>query len=475
METTARVTLNGQSGVLTGAEAGAGAGDAGPVAAGPVDASPVDGLSTGPLPGSRSQDRCPPGPLRSKGRFGAWAGWKVAGGIAVIRIALGVVLGHLAVVLFPGAMQHSPLGTLSRGTWFGAFDRWDAAYYTTIAAHGYPTDQARLRAFFPGYPLIVRSAHDLLFGTVSYAQAGCLVSWTALVLSAVLLHRLVDDRLGSRAALVSVVLLCWFPTSCFLLAPYSEALFILEILMAMTLVDRGAWWPAALVCGYASATSPEGVVLVAAIGVAAIVGHRGVWRTSGYALAGASGLAAYSLFSGIRFGDPVAYVTEQHSWHRVTGLPFANVVENIGATRHIMDERGPVPIAYRFVRTNIVWAWMLNDTVMVLALAAVAYLVAVALRRWGRVGEGDPSVLPLSWIAILAGILVTLSVTSIRFAGSLISTESDARLMSVAFPLYPAFYLMVRRWRVLVVAGVIVSVGAAVLFQAMFNLGYWVV
>ncbi|MHB1711271.1 MAG: mannosyltransferase family protein [Acidimicrobiales bacterium] len=391
------------------------------------------------------------------------------------RIALGVVLGHLVVVTFPGAMQHSRLGTLSSGTWLGTFDRWDAAYYTTIAAHGYPTDPQRLRAFFPGYPLIMRSVYDLAGGALAYSQAGCLVSWTALVLSALLLYRLVDDRFGSRAALVSVVLLCWFPTSCFLLAPYSEALFILEILMTVTLADRGAWWSAAMVGGYASATSPEGLVLALAIGVAAIAAHRGVWRASRYTLLGTWGLAAYSIFLDIRFGDPLSYVTEQRDWHRVTGLPFANVVENIGAIRHVMDERGPVPPAYRFVRTNIVLAWMLNDAVMVLALAAVIFLVATARRRWVRGGEGERQTIPLSWIIILGGILGTLSVSSIRFAGSLISTESDARLLSVAFPIYPALHLMVRRWSVLLAAAVVISIAAALLFQAMFNLGYWVV
>jgi hypothetical protein len=296
------------------------------------------------------------------------------------RIAIGAIGGHLVVVLFPGAMQHSRLGTLSSGTWFGVFDRWDAGYYTTIAAHGYPNAPAPLRVFFPGYPLVVRVAHDLTGGALTYNQAGCIVSWSAMVAASILLYGLVDRRFGSRAALVSVVLFCWFPTSCFLLAPYSEALFILEILIVVTLVERGAWWLAALVGGFASATFPEGVVLAIAIAIAALIGCRGLWRTVGYGLASIWGLAAYTVFLGVRFGDPLAYVTEEGNWHRLTRFPFTGIVHNIGSIRHVMDERGPVPAGYRFVRPNIVWAWIVNDAMVVVAAAALVYLVVITVR-----------------------------------------------------------------------------------------------
>ena len=392
------------------------------------------------------------------------------------RIAIGAIGGHLVVVLFPGSMQHSRLGTLSSGTWFGVFDRWDAGYYTTIAAHGYPRAPAPLRVFFPGYPLVVRVAHDLTGGGLTYSQAGCIVSWSAMVAASLLLFGLVDRRFGSRAALVSVVLFCWFPTSCFLLAPYSEALFILEILMVVTLIERGGWWPAALVGGFASATSPAGVVLAIAIVIAALIGCRGLWRTAGYGLASVWGLAAYTVFLGVHFGDPLAYVTEEGNWHRLTRFPFTGIVHNIGSIRHVMDERGPVPVGYGFVRTNIVWAWIVNDAIVVVAAAALVYLVVIAapVRRADTAPRAEVR-FPVPWIVILAGVVGIVSVTSIRFAGTLTSTEGDARLISVAFPLYPALYVMTRRWQVAVVALTAASIGGALFVQAMFNLGYWVV
>ncbi len=208
------------------------------------------------------------------------------------------------VSLFPQAMQHSKLGTLSSNTWLGVFDRWDARYYTTIAAHGYSSHFVDARAFFPGYPIVLRIAYEITGGVFTYSQTGCLVSFVAFVAAAVLLHRLVARRLGTRAALISTILFCWFPTSLFFLAPYSEALFALEILVVATLLDRGRWWAAALVAGYASATSPESAALTAAIVIAALVGHRGLRRAIGYGLVGSYGAVAYVLFLGVGSATP---------------------------------------------------------------------------------------------------------------------------------------------------------------------------
>jgi hypothetical protein len=76
---------------------------------------------------------------------------------------------------------------------------------------------------------------------------------------------------------------------------------------------------------------------------------------------------------------------------------------------------------------------------------------------------------------ILAGVVGIVSMTSIRLVGTLTSTEGDARLISVAFPLYRALYLMTCRWQVAVVVLMAASIGGALFVQAMFNLGYWVV
>lgn len=414
--------------------------------------------------------------------IGAW--------VAIGRIIVGVVVAHAVVVLFPQSVQHTKLGTLSSGTWFGTFDRWDASYYTAIAARGYPSHPAYVRAFFPGYPVVIRVVHVMSGGLLGYSQTGSVVSFAAFIAAALLLHRLVARRFGSRAAMVAVLLFCWCPTSCFFLAPYTEALFALEILLVATLLDRGRWWPAALVAGYATATSPEAAAITLAIVVAALIARRGTARIVGYAVAGGWGAAAYMIFLGIRFGDPLAFAAVLSHWQRVEGFPFVGVVRNVSSIHRVLGQAGPLGTESNVIAHNVALVWLLDDFMMVVAGCALVYLVVIALRARSATGALDTRSplaaasapdsrspvggrVPMTWIVVLGGIVAIASTTTIRFAGTFTSTEADARLVSVAFPLYPALYLMLRRWPGTIILLITSTIAAALLFQVMFNLGYW--
>ncbi|MGO9028656.1 MAG: mannosyltransferase family protein [Acidimicrobiales bacterium] len=400
--------------------------------------------------------------------------WRTGAWIAVSRIVAGILVGHAVVTLFPQSMLHSRLGTLGDGTWLGVFDRWDARYYTGIAAHGYPTGTTEVPAFFPGYPLVIRLVHELAGGALSYAQAGCLVSFAAFTAAAGLLYRLVAARFGTRAALVSTVLFCWFPTSVFYLAPYTEALFALEILAVAILVERGRWWWAALVAGYASATSPESVALTAALVVAAALAGRGIRRTLGYAVVGSLGAAAYVAYLGIRLGNPLAFAGAEPRFHRVVLPPFVAVVENLVAIPRTLHADHVYTGTLRSLSSNVVWMWILDDLTVVLATIALVYLVVLVVRDRREPGTSIGGRVPIAWLVVLGGVAAIASSTALRTRGAPVSTEGDARFVSVAFPLYPGLYLLVRRWQAPIVIGLGLSVAAAVVTQALFNLGYWV-
>ncbi len=439
---------------------------------------------TGASAGGADRTVVPPGRSRPGSDAGRAAGlrrwWDASGvgmGMALSRIVIGVLIAHIVVVLAPQDVLHSKLGTLSNGSWLGAFDRWDASYYTTIAAHGYPAHLPDARAFFPGYPLVVRAAHVVTGGTLSYTQTACLVSFAAFGLGAGLLRPLVARRLGGRAALVSTALFCWFPTSVFYLAPYSEALFALEIVTVAVLADRGRWWWAALVTGYATATSPEGVVLTAALVVAAIGARRGTWRTLAYAVLGSLGAAGYMAYLGARFGRPLAFAQVQTDFHRTVIFPFVGVAENVDALFHVLTaHRVDVAILPNLsadaLWANIAWMWVVNDAVLVLAAVSLVVLVVrcVADHRDHRPAGAR---VPLAWIVGLGGIVLVAAATVIHQAGY-DSTESAARMVSVAFPLYVGLALVFRRRRWPLALGLGFSVAVAVVVQVLFNLGYWV-
>lgn len=400
------------------------------------------------------------------------------------RIVVGLVAAHITLTGFPSAVEHAGRGIVAPGTWTGAFERWDARYYLSIAAHGYPPGRSDIVAFFPGYPMVVAALRAATGGLLAVDVSATIVSWVAFASAAVLLHRLAVRHLDPRVAALAVVLFCWFPTSCFYLAPYSEPLFALLVLGSVSWLDRGRLGAAALVAAYASATSPESVALTVTIVVAGLVARRRVWQVAAAAAAGEAGLLAYMAFLGFHSGDPLAFVHVQRDWHRIVEVPFEPVVRNLDAIARVLALRWPRPPGTIAVPVNVAATWILDDVAVVAAVVAVAVLV----RRWRRSAGGLPGAVPLSWAVLAAAFVLTVAPVAATFATGLVSTEGDARLLSVAFPLYVAIaaplvpgtkgVLPTATWtvgrRVAVAAVLGVCVAGAVGFQALFNLGYWV-
>ena len=252
-----------------------------------------------------------------------WSGISVPFSIGASRVGLGLIFAHLIVVLLPQSRQHLSNGSLSNGTWLGAFDRWDSVYYLGIAQHGYPINNVSQTAFFPGYSFLVAAMHAISLGSLTYLQSAIAVSWVAFTAAAILLYRLTTRIFGPRVALIATALFCWFPASLFFLAPYSEALFALEILVVVTLIERNQLLAASIVAAFASATSPESIALTAAIMIAAVVARKGVQWVLLYGAVSLAGIGAYMLYLWSRFSDPVEFASVQnfgiaprtfHSW-----------------------------------------------------------------------------------------------------------------------------------------------------------------
>lgn len=447
-------------------------------------------------------------------RFPAFPLWVAAG-----RIALGLVLGHLVLVLFPANPQLAPGMMGHNGTWFGAFDRYDSVYYLRIAEHGYPRSEAALTAFLPAYSLLVRFAHVATFGALSMITTAEIVSWVAFAGTSVLLYLLVRDRYGTRPAMIAVALLCWTPASLFFLAPYSESLFALEVAAALYLIDRHRFLAAAAVAAIASATSPEAVALTLAIAVTAWLAGWGLWRIIGYSAITSLGLVGYMLYLQVAFGHALEFVTTESSWHRSEHLPFVGLVHNLTALSRAL--RGPNAPRGSNIPThaNTAVMWVFDDaslilgTVVLVGMLAAAWLGRRPLRPHrppaafggpgpapgaeaiGRTGPasgraaafGGPGLasparpsprrgFPASWL-VTAGVIVLIAAcTAIYPWGSThyFSTESEERFIMVVVPLFAGAGVFLRRWPGLVTAVVATSIVLAVVFQTMFNLNYWV-
>jgi hypothetical protein len=158
-------------------------------------------------------------------------------------------------------------------------DSWDAKFYHRIAMSGYPTNlpfdvhghvEPNAWAFLPVYPWLTRA---IMAATgMNFATSGVLLSVLCGAGAAVLLHRILRSRIGSIAALWTVVFFCVGPMSFVLQVAYAESLFLLLMFASMlALVTRRylLMIPFGVVAAF---THPGALALAAGLGILVIVG-----------------------------------------------------------------------------------------------------------------------------------------------------------------------------------------------------------
>jgi hypothetical protein len=196
------------------------------------------------------------------------------------------------------------------GAFTDVWARWDSSFFLQIAEHGYDRASA---AFYPLYPALVAVLGRVFFG--HYIAAGIVVSLAAALGAFLLLQRVAEERLGVDGSRRAVLYLALFPMALFLQAVYSESLYLLLVLAAFVLAERGRFAGAGVVTGLAILTRVTGVALLPALALLA-------WRSrdrgrafGGIALA-VPVAAVYPLVLWQQIGDPWAFVHAQERWHR---------------------------------------------------------------------------------------------------------------------------------------------------------------
>ena len=293
--------------------------------------------------------------------LGVFVGMRV--GLSVLALAGVALLPTLEPVGVPGwPAQETTQGWHNLVT---AWERFDALWFLRIAESGYRlTDQSAV--FFPGYPLTIRFFSSILGGHP--LAAGLLVSHLATFGSMVLLYFLSASEWGERVARRAVLYLAVFPTSFFLLAPYSEALFLFLVLLALWAARRGRWEIAGLAGIGASATRNLGVLLVLPLLTEAFQRFRErkdaleVGRAILWSLLAAGGAVAYLAFSHRFFGDWEAPLRQQETWQRTELFPLVTLFRG---TREAFCCVGLYPGGYH----------LLDWLIVVPALAAGGWLV----------------------------------------------------------------------------------------------------
>jgi hypothetical protein len=196
------------------------------------------------------------------------------------------------------------------GSFTDVWARWDSAFFLQIAEHGYDRASA---AFYPLYPALVAGLGRVFFG--HYVVAGIVVSLAAAAGAFLLLQRLAEERLGVDGARRAVLYLALFPMALFLQAVYSESLYLLLVLAAFVLAERGRFAGAGVVAGLAILTRVTGVALLPALALLAWRSRDRLRALAGLALA-VPVAAVYPLVLWQQIGDPWAFVHAQERWHR---------------------------------------------------------------------------------------------------------------------------------------------------------------
>ena len=139
------------------------------------------------------------------------------------------------------------------------WQRWDALWYEKIVRDWYRPDDFTTH-FEPLYPLLGRA---LALATGAPAVLALLVVASLCYVAAMwLLYRVARLDVGHRPARLAVLLTAFFPAGFFMLAPYSESLFLALTLGAFLAARRGRPWVAGGLGFLAGTTRDVGALLV---------------------------------------------------------------------------------------------------------------------------------------------------------------------------------------------------------------------
>ena len=348
-----------------------------------------------------------------------------------------------------------PFGTLN------IWAHWDGVWYTQIAAEGYEASAPASTAFFPLYPLLLRSFSELFGGPTSIEALSLwapLISLLILPFSLYFLYHIALDGWGEQVAKGAVLSLAFFPTTFFLNSAYTESLFLA--------LSAGSVWAirvrrdlllACVLGGFAAATRNVGVFLVVPLLYEWV--RQGGLEEGGERIKGAylalvpAGLVAYMGYLWVRFGDPLLFYSAQEYWNRRHTDPVTLVVdifaEAFGSLKGLFGAQPPAGSALGSVIERLHGA---NDAYALLFLLFTVVLFAVGFR-----------VLPLS----LSLYTLLLLITAVSFGKPATPLMGFSRYVLVAFPLFITLATLLESRRALV-TWLSFSAVASLLFCAFF-------
>lgn len=263
---------------------------------------------------------------KTGGTTTGWRPWVEAGKVLVVTRLVFLEVAFAANWFISWLHGQRPFGLLMM--WL----KWDAVPFVLIAQHGYTSalSYPHSTAFFPFVPLMLRAL--MAVGIPSHA-AGLVIAAVSSLVAFAYLYRLAEEDLGERCGRRAVLYLALFPSAVFLIAGYTEPVFLAGAIPAFYYARRARWHLVALPAAVAVATRFAGIFLLLGLAVEFLrqreFSPAKVVRATVALAGGALPLVAYGFFLHRVRGDAFYYFTDQRlGWRRYLVNPVTALVES---------------------------------------------------------------------------------------------------------------------------------------------------
>lgn len=331
---------------------------------------------------------------------------------ALIFVAANYALARL------GTVRLADIERTGAHSFLMPFFNFDAGWYWGIATQGYGHSVWSMLAFYPLYPELTKVVHEVFH--LNVLMAGFFLNYLATCIAAVVLYLLTLDltKGAKEKAWNTVALFLFFPTSFFLVAFYTEALFCALSFSAFYLARKRKWLYSCLLVALLTAVRLPGLIVALAVAVEYFdsIGWRlrAIGREALLLLLMPLGFLAYGWLllrqTGDFFGMIHAYQSGMWDYQKFNLNIVATLYQEVRFVLSTLYHhvQGWEPIFFNAAVPLVFWIGFLAIVVAAYRKLPVSYVVLVAMSLLvfvinGNLVSVNRYVLPLFPVFIVAG------------------------------------------------------------------------
>ena len=306
--------------------------------------------------------------------------------------------------------------------------RWDTVNYVLMSQHGYRPDDLST-SWPPIYPLLIAGV-DLIVNQPLVSSI--IVSNLALIAALYLFYLYASEFYPSMAKWAVIYWLVW-PAGFFLVAGYTESVWMVCALGSLMFARRGKWTWASVCAALATLTRTPGVFIAIPLAYGFWEQHKGKpwkdWLRAGWLALIPLAYGAYTFY--------VYRITQTGFWQPYSGywttrvvLPWVGIIGNIKLFYGLYVSEGRSPLMYALVLDLVTYFIMLE-----------AMIAATRRSRFPRMD------IIFGWVYML------LFVTIVWDPGPRL--ESVSRYLLEIFPAFVTLPMLIRKRRMRILIAVL--------------------